>query len=40
MIYENDGKLELTMNSRNAPDLRVSNGYENMLRGFAEGGKQ
>jgi RNA polymerase sigma-54 factor len=40
MIYDNDGKLELTMNAKNAPDLRVSRGYENMLRGYSEGGKQ
>ena len=23
-IYNNNGKLELTLNSRNAPDLRIS----------------
>jgi RNA polymerase sigma-54 factor len=40
MIYENDGKLELTLNSRNAPDLKVSKGYENMMRGYAEGASQ
>lgn len=40
MIYDNDGKLELTMNGKNAPDLRISRGYEDMLRGYSEGGKQ
>jgi RNA polymerase sigma-54 factor len=40
VIYENEGKLELTLNSRNAPDLKVSKGYENMMRGYAEGANQ
>lgn len=40
VIYENEGKLELTLNSRNAPDLKVSKGYENMMRGYAEGAHQ
>ena len=40
MVYEIEGKLELTMNAKNAPDLRVSRSYENMLRGYADGGKQ
>jgi len=39
MITEFEGKLELSMNGRNAPDLRVSKGYENMLRSYAEGAK-
>lgn len=40
VIYENEGKLELTLNSRNTPDLKVSKGYENMMRGYAEGAHQ
>ncbi len=40
VIFENEGKLELTLNSRNAPDLKVSKGYENMMRGYAEGAHQ
>lgn len=40
IITENDGKLELSMNSRNAPELKVSRGYEQMLRSYAEGAKQ
>ncbi len=32
IIYENEGRLELTINSRNAPELRVSREYETMLR--------
>jgi len=39
MITEFEGKLELTMNGRNAPELRVSKGYENMLRNYSEGAK-
>ncbi len=30
-----DGKLELTLNSRNAPELHISNEYNNMLKGYA-----
>lgn len=40
IITEIDGKLELSMNSRNAPELKVSRGYEQMLRSYAEGAKQ
>jgi RNA polymerase, sigma 54 subunit, RpoN/SigL len=40
MITEQDGKLELTMHGRNAPELKVSKGYQNMLRNYAEGAKQ
>lgn len=39
MVMEHEGKLELTLNGRNAPELRVSRGYENMLRSYAEGAK-
>ncbi len=38
-IYEVDNDLELTINGRNAPDLKVSKGYEKMLRSYAEGAK-
>ena len=31
-----DGKLELTLNSRNAPEMHVSSTYNNMLRGYKE----
>jgi len=31
-----DNKLNLTLNSRNAPDLYVSNEYKNMLSGYQE----
>lgn len=39
MITEFEGKLELTLNGRNAPELKVSRGYEQMLRTYSEGGK-
>ncbi len=39
MITEFEGQLELTINGRNAPDLKVSRTYENMLRSYAEGAK-
>jgi RNA polymerase sigma-54 factor len=38
-INENDGKLELLLNGRNAPELKVSRSYEQMLRGYSEGAK-
>ncbi len=31
-----DGKLELTLNSRNAPELHISKEYNNMLKGYSE----
>ncbi|EPB65595.1 putative RNA polymerase sigma-54 factor, partial [Ancylostoma ceylanicum] len=39
MVTEFEGKLELSINGRNAPELRVSKGYENMLRSYSEGAK-
>jgi RNA polymerase sigma-54 factor len=36
-ITNNMGKLELTLNSKNAPDLRVSEGYREMLRDYEKG---
>ena len=38
-IYNNAGKLELTLNSRNAPELRISEGYRDMLRDYEKGSK-
>jgi RNA polymerase sigma-54 factor len=40
IITEVDGKLELSLNSKNAPELKVSRSYEQMLRSYAEGAKQ
>ena len=39
ILTEFEGQLELTLNSRNAPDLKVSRQYEQMLRMYAEGAK-
>jgi RNA polymerase sigma-54 factor len=33
-IYNNGGILELTLNSKNAPELRVSSNYRDMLRDY------
>ncbi|MBS1758910.1 MAG: RNA polymerase factor sigma-54 [Bacteroidetes bacterium] len=39
-IANNAGKLELTLNSRNAPELRVSEGYRDMLKEYDRGSKK
>lgn len=39
-IYNNAGSLELTLNSKNAPDLRISEGYRDMLREYDRGSKK
>ncbi len=39
-IVNNNGILELTLNSRNAPDLRISEGYRDMLREYDKGSKK
>ena len=39
-IFNNGGKLELTLNSKNAPDLRISEGYKDMLRDYDKGSKK
>jgi RNA polymerase sigma-54 factor len=39
-IVNNNGKLELTLNSKNAPDLRISEGYKDMLRDYDRGNKK
>jgi len=36
IIHNNNGNLELTLNSRNAPQLRVSQTYADMLQGYSE----
>ncbi len=38
-ILNNNGKLELTLNSRNAPDLRISEGYKDMMKAYEHGSK-
>ncbi len=39
-IFNNVGKLELTLNSRNAPELRISEGYRDMLKEYDRGAKK
>lgn len=39
-IFNNNGKLELSLNSKNAPDLRISDGYREMLRDYDKGSKK
>jgi RNA polymerase sigma-54 factor len=39
-ILNNNGKLELTLNSKNAPDLRISEGYREMLKDYDRGSKK
>jgi RNA polymerase sigma-54 factor len=34
IIINNDGELELSLNSRNAPDLHINNHYKEMLRSY------
>lgn len=39
-ILNNNGKLELTLNSRNAPELRISEGYRDMMKEYDRGAKK
>jgi RNA polymerase sigma-54 factor len=39
-ITNNAGKLELTLNSKNAPELRISEGYRDMLKEYDRGSKK
>lgn len=39
-IFNNNGVLELTLNSRNAPDLHISGNYRDMLREYEKGEKK
>jgi RNA polymerase sigma-54 factor len=39
-ITNNGGKLELSLNSKNAPDLRISEGYKEMLKEYDRGSKK
>lgn len=36
-VYNNNGILELTLNSRNAPTLRISDEYRDMLKAYDKG---
>ena len=39
-IMNNGGKLELTLNSRNAPELRISEEYRDMMKEYDRGAKK
>ena len=39
-IVNNNGRLELSLNSKNAPDLRISEGYRDMLKDYDRGSKK
>jgi RNA polymerase sigma-54 factor len=39
-IINNNSKLELTLNSKNAPELRISEGYREMLKEYDRGEKK
>ena len=39
-VHNNGGKLEITLNSKNAPDLRISEGYRDMLKDYDRGTKK
>lgn len=39
-ILNSSGKLELSLNSKNAPDLRISEGYRDMLKEYDKGSKK
>lgn len=39
IIHNNNGELELSLNSRNAPELHLSRTYMDMLESYAEGKK-
>ncbi|MFV0606533.1 MAG: RNA polymerase factor sigma-54 [Niabella sp.] len=39
-IVNNNGKLELTLNSRNAPELRINEGYRDMMKDYEKGSKK
>jgi RNA polymerase sigma-54 factor len=39
-ILNNAGNLELSLNNKNAPDLRISEGYKDMLKDYEKGSKK
>ncbi len=39
ILTDDEGELSLSLNGRNAPQLKVSKTYENMLRSYSEGAK-
>ncbi|MDR0792884.1 MAG: RNA polymerase factor sigma-54 [Chitinophagaceae bacterium] len=40
IMFNNGGKLELSLNSKNAPDLRISEGYKTILQEYEKGSKK
>jgi RNA polymerase sigma-54 factor len=36
LIFNRDGELDLTLNSKNAPDLRINDQYTEMLKGYRD----
>jgi len=40
LLTNNNGKLELTLNSKNAPDLRVSRSYSEMFKAYDKSNKK
>jgi RNA polymerase sigma-54 factor len=39
-VFNNSGELELSLNQKNAPDLKVSDEYKDMLRDYEKGSKK
>jgi len=39
-VYNNNGNLELSLNSKNAPELRISQGYREMMQAYDRGDKK
>jgi RNA polymerase sigma-54 factor len=39
-VFNNNGVLELSLNARNAPELRISEGYRDMLKSYDNGQKK
>jgi RNA polymerase sigma-54 factor len=40
IVHNNEGELLLTLNSRNAPELRISSSFKDMLRDYNKGEKK
>lgn len=40
MVNNNNGQLEVALNSRNAPDLRISRNYQEMLKAYDKSNKK
>lgn len=40
ILSNNDGELELSLNARNVPDLKISNSYREMLTAYSKGDKK